>query len=61
MGIMIGCYVVLRQVFLWAATRVFHSVDIIIWNYPITWFAAFAVVFLYYKRGKWQTKESKVK
>ncbi len=54
MVIMIFSYVVLRQVFLVAATRMFHSMDIIIINYPVTWFAAFFVVYIYYKQGGWK-------
>ena len=60
MVLMIGCYVVLRQVFLMAATHVFHSMDVILINYPVTWFAAFALIFLYYKFGKWENRLKKM-
>ena len=53
---MTGSFVVLRQVFLFIGTRVFSSMDVIIFGYPVTWFASFVTLYGYYRLGHWEKK-----
>ena len=53
---MTGSFVVLRQVFLFIGTHVFSSMDVIIFGYPVTWFASFVTLYGYYRLGHWEKK-----
>ncbi|MGE4213978.1 MAG: MATE family efflux transporter [Anaerotignaceae bacterium] len=56
MVIMIGCFVVLRQVFLLIGTHFIPSFNVIALGYPITWVASGITTYLYYKKGGWEKK-----
>ncbi len=53
---MTGSFVVLRQIFLFVGTHLFQSMDVIIFGYPITWFASFVTLYGYYRLGHWEKR-----
>ena len=58
MFFMLGCFVVLRQIYLMIAVPMTHSLMVVMAGWPITWVICAAGMFLYYVRADWLPQET---
>ena len=58
MFFMLGCFVVLRQIYLMIAVPMTHSLMVVMAGWPITWVGCAAGMFLYYVRADWLPQET---
>lgn len=58
MFFMLGCFVVLRQIYLMIAVPMTHSLMVVMAGWPITWVVCAAGMFLYYVRADWLPQET---
>jgi putative MATE family efflux protein len=56
MLIQIGCFVVVRQIYLFFGTRISNTIEVVSAGYPITWAIAAAALTAVYLRGRWETR-----
>ena len=54
MFIMLGSFVVFRQIYLFAAARLSGSVASIAFGYPAGWILCSVTMYLYYRSGRWE-------
>ena len=53
----ICCFVVLRQIYLFFATRISHTVTTVAIGFPVGWVVAAIAMFIYYRRSDWSAYE----
>ena len=58
MVIMLSSFVVFRQVYLFIASRLFDSIYVTALAYPIGWLLCSLLVYIRYRRGKWEKNYS---
>lgn len=56
MIIMISCFTILRQIFLFIMMRINHSIDWVYWSYSVTWISSMVLTLLYSKASQWLEK-----
>lgn len=56
MIVMVTCWCGLRMAWILLAVPIVHDIGIVFLGWPITWFASAVWLFLYYRHGKWMTK-----
>lgn len=44
---------ILRIVWIFTAVRVNHTIEMVMWSYPMTWIVTTSMFIVYYLRGKW--------
>ena len=54
MFIMLLCFVVFRQIYLFAVYNLFHSITWVAMGYPAGWILCSILIYLYYRSGRWQ-------
>ena len=60
MVIMIGCFVVFRQIFLFFGTKIFNTLEFVAVSYPVAWVLCAILMFAYYKLGNWENAKKVV-
>ena len=55
--LVIGCFVALRQAYLFLVTQFSHTVTTVALGFPIGWFVASTLLLVYYKRSNWSKFE----
>ncbi|MBR0095210.1 MAG: MATE family efflux transporter, partial [Synergistaceae bacterium] len=56
MLIMLGSFVVFRQIYLFIISRLTHSVKFVAFGYPMGWMVCCALILLHVKRSGWEKK-----
>ena len=46
---------ILRIVWIFTAVQINHTIEMVMWSYPITWVVTTSMFIVYYLRGKWLT------
>ena len=46
---------ILRIVWIFTAVQINHTIEMVMWSYPITWVGTTSMFIVYYLRGKWLT------
>jgi Na+-driven multidrug efflux pump len=57
MIIMLLSFVVFRQIYLYLTSRYIGTVIPVALGYPVGWVLCSAIMYIYYKRGKWESKK----
>ncbi len=53
MFIMLGCWCIIRVLYIKIFTAIIPSIDVIFWAYPLTWFLSSVLFWFYYKKSNW--------
>ena len=62
MFIMLGSFVVFRQIYLFVGTKIFpESLTFVAMGYPAGWILCSALEFIYYKHGRWEKNYQKIR
>ena len=58
MIILLSSFVVFRQIYLFVASHLFHSIYVTALAYPMGWLLCSVLVYIRYRRGKWEKNYS---
>lgn len=58
MVIMLMSFVVFRQIYLYATSVLIGTLTPVVFGYPVGWLLCSILIFIYYKRGKWEKRGS---
>ncbi|MBR0079989.1 MAG: hypothetical protein IJP69_06415, partial [Synergistaceae bacterium] len=61
MLLMLGSFVVFRQIYLFVISRVINSVYVIAFGYPLGWIVCCTLMLIHVRRSGWENKIAKLK
>lgn len=50
---MLGCWCIIRVLYINIVISLVHDIALVFWAYPITWFLSSIMFFIYYKKSNW--------
>lgn len=50
---------ILRIIWIFTAVQIHHTIEMVMWSYPMTWMVTTGMFIIYYLRGKWMKGEKK--
>ncbi|MEA5040205.1 MAG: MATE family efflux transporter [Clostridiaceae bacterium] len=56
MFMMLGSFVVFRQIYLYVGTKFIHGIEFVALGYPVGWLLCSILMYIYYRRGNWRMK-----